>query len=235
MLTKGFVLVVAAIAIVLSVGASWGVATLASSHRSLAPSSTATGVPGVAGTSGKNGTDGKSGAAGPAGANGSDGAPGARSTAGEQGAVGATGAVGPQGPVGATGASGASAPTFSAISANGDTFRGGPNDAFTFSTHTAPVPAGPALVGFSVGLQNPVGPPYPVTCSLVDSNSPATVFATTASLTPGNVPAFTTYAATQVVNLPISTSLTVECTQTPAGFPILRYQSLSVYAISFAP
>ncbi len=226
MLTKGFVLVVVALGVLLSVGASWGVATLASSHTASAPTSAATGGPGIAGTNGKNGNDGKAGTDGAAGVNGSGGA------AGALGLVGAQGPAGRQGPAGPTGASGASAPTFSAISANGLTFPLGA--VFTFPNQTAAVPTGPALVGFSVGLQT-FGPNFPVTCSLVDANNPTTVFATTASLAPGNPPNYSTYAATQVVNLTAPTVLTVQCTMSPFFPDPMQYQSLSVYAISFAP
>jgi hypothetical protein len=74
-----------------------------------------------------------------------------------------------------------------------------------------------------------------VTCSLVDANNPTTVFATTASLVPGNPPNYSTYAATQVVNLTAPTVLTVQCNMSPFFPDPMQYQSLSVYAISFAP
>jgi len=224
MLTKGVVLVVTA-GVLLSVGGSWGVASLAGSHAVPSPSSTVTASPGLVGASGKNGHDGKDGVDGTAGANGYSGSNGARGPAGPQGPAGA------QGPAGPTGASGASAPTFSAISAVGNAFFS--YLPFTFPTQTAAVPAGPALVGFSIGLQAS-GPPFPVTCSLVNANDPTTVFASTASLAPGQAPAYSTYAATQVVNLTVPTVLAVQCSTGGLAFP-MQYQSLSVYAISFAP
>jgi Collagen triple helix repeat (20 copies) len=266
MLTKRFVLVVAVLVVVLSVGGSWGVAALASSHTASAPISSASGSPGTAGTNGEDGTDGKNGATGKAGSNGtagargtqgatgaagttgpagvrgatgsngtagttgpagSNGTPGATGTAGATGPVGATGPAGPQGPAGT---SGASAPTFSAISASGVVVPAA-GSAFTFSSQTAAVPAGPALVGFSVTLVSVF--PSTVICSLVDANNPATVFATTAGqlLTPATP---STFATTQAVNLTASTNLTIQCTS-DAPAPLFNYQDLSIYAISFAP
>jgi Collagen triple helix repeat (20 copies) len=252
MLTKGVVLVVAA-GVLLSVGGSWGVVALSADHSSTKPTSAATGAPGLDGSAGKNGTDGKDGSNGTAGLNGYGGQPGARGVAGTQGAsgadgtqgatgatgatgvpgaIGATGAIGAPGAVGPTGASGASAPTFSAISPAGIVLLDGVGS--TFSTQTAAVPAGPALVGFSVGLQI-FGPDFPATCSLVDANDPTIVFATTASSDLGIPPDYSTYAATQVVNLTAPTALMVQCTMTPFTGDPAQYQSLSVYAISFAP
>jgi hypothetical protein len=255
MLTKSFALILAAIVCVVAIGGSWGVSALTSSHSAVVPSSTSTGSPGTTGTSGSNGeagangSAGSTGATGAKGANGSAGTTGATGTTGASGATGSpgtpgaggtTGAIGPQGPTGLTGpqgiqgpvgASGASAPTFSAISASG---LSSPGPVFAFFTQTAAVPAGPALVGFSVGLSSPFGLGFPVTCSLVDTSNPSTVFATTASLTPGLPPAFSTYAATQVVDLAAPTVLSVQCVMTPSFPPPLQYQSLSVYAISFA-
>jgi hypothetical protein len=234
MLTKGVVLVVAA-GVLLSVGGSWGVVALSADHSSTEPTSAVTGAPGLDGSAGKNGTDGKDGSNGAAGLNGSGGAAGARGVAGAQGAsgaIGAGGADGAQGAVGPTGASGASAPTFSATSPAGLVLLDGVGS--TFSTQTAAVPAGPALVGFSVGLQI-FGPDFPATCSLVDANDPTIVFATTASSDLGIPPDYSTYAATQVVNLTAPTALTVQCTMTPFDGDPAQYQSLSVYAISFAP
>jgi hypothetical protein len=213
------------VAVVLSAGAAWGVTSLASTRTPIAGTAGTSGASGKTGTAGKTGAAGANGTIGVAGENGSDGAAGARGPAGAQGSAGG------QGPVGPTGASGASAPTFSAISASGLTFPNGV--AFTYPTQTAAVPAGPALVGFSVGLQT-IGPNFPVTCSLVDANDPTTVFATTASLLPGNAPAYSTYAATQVVNLTVPTVLTVQCIMSPPFPQPMQYQSLSVYAISFA-
>ena len=107
MLTKSFVLVAIALGVLLSVGASWGVATLASSHTVSAPYSAATGVPGITGTDGKNGNDGEAGTNGAAGALGPVGAQG---PVGIYGAAGARGAVGAQGPAGTNGAAGALGP-----------------------------------------------------------------------------------------------------------------------------
>jgi hypothetical protein len=266
MLTKGFVL----IGVLLSVGASWGVATLASSRTASAPTSAATGVPGIAGTNGNNGNDGKAGtdgaagalglvgaqgpagtngaagalglvgAQGPAGTNGAAGAlgpVGAQGHAGTNGAAGALGLVGAQGPAGPMGPSGASAPTFFATSVQGEIDTIG---YFYLPAQTAAVPAGPALVGFSVALQYaPIGLPGgypPVTCSLVDANIPTTVLATSSSLAPldGRAgPDYTNFTASQVVNLTAPTVLAVQCISFGSG-PI-KYQSPSVYAISFAP
>jgi hypothetical protein len=241
MLTRGFVLVVVATGVVLSIGGSWGIAALASSHNASVPTSTATAVAGHAGSNGKNGNDGKDGAAGIPGSNGTNGTAGsvgARGPAGAQGTAGADGTAGAQGltgPQGPAGPSGASAPTFSATSAAGETVQILGNE-YTFPAQTALVPAGPALVGFSVGLQNTFFTPLPISCSLVDANDTGTVFATTASIALGNPPAFSTFATTQVVNLTAPTSLAVECTSNPPSFvPFFDYEDLSVYAISFAP
>jgi hypothetical protein len=229
MLTKGFVLVVGALVILLSLGGSWGMVVLASGDTVTAPTSPTSNSPGNAGTNGKNGSDGTNGTSGQAGFNGTDGTAGAT---GEHGPTGPQGATGPQGPAGP---SGASAPTFSAISASGTTMPA-PGLAFTFSTQTTAVPAGPALVGFSVGLQDIFGSPYPVSCSLVDPDAPTTVFATTAAKTISFLPSFSTFAATQVVNLTATTTLAVRCTsKLPNYSPFYNYQDLSIYAISFAP
>src|SRR5665213_1690178 len=235
MLTRGFVLVVVAIGVLLSVGGSWGIATLASNHSLGVPTSSATGAAGKAGSNGKNGTAGKDGAAGTPGSNGTNGATGAtaaRGLTGAQGLVGAQGLTGAQGPAGP---SGASAPTFSATSTAGATIPT-PSDAFTFPAQTALVPSGPALVGFSVGIQNVFFAPFPVSCSLVDANDPGTVFATTANLAVADSPSFSTFATTQVVNLTSPTSLAVQCISSPPVLtPFFEYENLSVYAISFAP
>jgi hypothetical protein len=62
------------------------------------------------------------------------------------------------------------------------------------------------------------------------------VFATTADLAIPFPPAFSTFAATQVVDLTSPTSLTVQCTTDPPLFGLVfNYEDLSIYAISFAP
>ncbi|MDQ1550889.1 MAG: hypothetical protein QOD50_311 [Actinomycetota bacterium] len=234
MLTKSFVLVVVVIGVLVSIGGSWGVATLASNHPATAVTATHSGTPGHAGSDGAAGADGKNGAAG---VNGSGGATGASGHAGSQGTAGAQGTAGTQGPAGtqgSTGPSGASAPTFSAISANGIATSFPFFAPFAFATQTAVVPAGPALVGFSVDLQDQFVP-FPVTCSLVDAGDPTNVFATTASQDVAGPPSYTTFATTQVVNLLAPTSLTVQCVESPYDPRQMVYQSLSVYAISFAP
>jgi hypothetical protein len=98
---------------------------------------------------------------------------------------------------------------------------------------TAAVPAGPALVGFSVDIRNNSNAPAPVVCSLVDNNQ-GTVFATAAQQALPFGSTFYTFATTQVVNLPTATSLTVQCTSYQPGL-FFTYQDLSIYAISFAP
>ncbi|MDQ1545317.1 MAG: hypothetical protein QOH69_221 [Actinomycetota bacterium] len=237
MLTKSFVLVVVVIGVLVSIGGSWGVATLASNHPATAVTATHSGTPGHAGSDRAAGADGKNGAAG---VNGSGGATGASGHAGSQGTAGAQGTAGTQGPAGtqgtpgSTGPSGASAPTFSAISANGIATSFPFFAPFAFATQTAVVPAGPALVGFSVDLQDQFVP-FPVTCSLVDAGDPTNVFATTASQDVAGPPSYTTFATTQVVNLLAPTSLTVQCVDSPYDPRQMVYQSLSVYAISFAP
>jgi len=191
------------VAVVLSSGASWVVASLASSSTKPASETADTGS-----TSGTAAT----GATGPQGAQGSPGA---------------------AGQAGATGPSGASAPTFSATSASGIVFSTGPFTD-TFSTQTVAVPAGPALVGFSVALSTDFPEPTSYTCSLIDAGNPATVLATTASIVISGAAGYSTFATTQVVSLAQATPLTVECTSAQPFFFELRYESLSIYAISFA-
>jgi hypothetical protein len=74
-----------------------------------------------------------------------------------------------------------------------------------------------------------------MSCSLVDANNTATIFASSASL-PITVGQYVTFAVTQVVSLPVATQLTIECDSSSnfSGFPI-QFQALSIYAISFAP
>ena len=229
MLTKGFVLIVVGLGVLLSVGASWGVATLASSRTVSAPSSAATGVPEIAGTYGKNGNDGK---AGTNGAPGARGAVGARGPAGTDGAPGAQGAVGAQGLAGTDGAPGASAPTFSALSASGVAFtRPG---TYTFPDQTTQVPAGKALVGFSVSLdgrsQNSL---YGTQCLLVNDRTDR-VYGRVYIPSSANNQNYT-FAATEFVNLLSPAILAIKC-----SIPYLEpgdqinYSSLSVFAISFA-
>jgi hypothetical protein len=241
MLTKGFVLVVAVLVVLLSVGGSWGVAALASSHTASEPTPSASGGPGTTGTNGKDGTDGKNGATGAAGSNGTSGsngtegaagAAGARGAAGTTGSTGPAGATGPAGPQGPAGPSGASAPTFSATSVFGTVLPAG-GLGFTFPTQTAAVPVGPALVGFSVDLSNDSPAPSTVTCSLVDANNPGTVFASTAGQLLSPLTS-STFATTQVVDLTVSTNLAIWCTSDAPG-QFFSYQDLSIYAISFAP
>jgi hypothetical protein len=186
----------------------------------------ATGDAGAAGADGKTGPKGESGSTGAAGGNGAPGATGAT------GATGTNGAAGVTGPPGLTGPSGASAPTFSATSAGGVANQTSPVD-FEFFAVTALVPAGPTLVGFSVGLTH-FAPPSAFTCSLVDAVNPATIFATTASLDVPGAPLYATFATTEVVTLAQATNLTINCTANTPTPDFLYYQSLSVYAISFA-
>jgi hypothetical protein len=70
---------------------------------------------------------------------------------------------------------------------------------------------------------------------LVDAGNPTTVFATTATQNVTNGLSYTTFATTQVVNLLTPTSLTVQCAMNPYDPDPMNYESLSVYAISFAP
>jgi len=68
------------------------------------------------------------------------------------------------------------------------------------------------------------------------ADTAGTVFATTAENTVAFPPSFTSYAATQVVDLTSPTSLTVQCTTDPPLFGLTyTYEDLSIYAISFAP
>jgi len=238
MLTKGFVLVVVVLGVLVSIGGSWGVAALASSHSASVPTSSAAGSPGKAGSNGTDGTDGKNGAAGTSGSNGTAGATGA---VGNTGATGARGPAGPQGPAGPAGPAGDSAPTggpagptISVAAAAGETSNG---PVYALVTHTATVPAGWELIGFSIKLSNYYDATDTISCSIVDANNPGTVFATTAGQTLANIPMpLTTVAATEVVDLTAATSLAVQCTTDPSDAgPFLVYQDLSIYATSFAP
>jgi len=227
------------VAVVLSSGASWVVASLASSSTKPASETAdtgstsgtaATGATGPQGAQGSPGAAGQAGATGPSGALGLTGSTGSTGAAGPQGTQGSPGAAGQ---AGATGPSGASAPTFSATSASGIVFSTGPFTD-TFSTQTVAVPAGPALVGFSVALSTDFPEPTSYTCSLIDAGNPATVLATTASIVISGAAGYSTFATTQVVSLAQATPLTVECTSAQPFFFELRYESLSIYAISFA-
>ncbi len=96
-------ILVGLLAVVLSLGAAWGISTV------LVTSSPAgaTGAQGPVGEPGPAGDTGAPGAAGPAGPQGPAGDPGTAGAPGAQGAVGASGARGTSGPVGTTGARGA--------------------------------------------------------------------------------------------------------------------------------
>lgn len=232
------------VAVVLSSAASWGVASLASDHVARSGSPVAEGNTGATGKSGAVGATGDIGPTGDSGQTGATGAAGKNGASTAVGAAGATGATGPQGPAGdigpagppgATGASGASAPSFSATSPSGLAYETFPRT-YSFETQTRPVPAGPALVGFSVGLSSfDFNLDTSATCSLIDAASPTTVLATTGWFADPLPPYDMTFAATQVVSLSQATILTVECTsQIPNRLPFIEYRSLSIYAISFA-
>jgi hypothetical protein len=222
----------------------WGVAsaTLASSHPKTAAGASAS--PGVAGA---NGSNGKAGANGKDGSDGTDGANGA---AGSKGATGATGATGPAGAVGAqgsqgsqgvqgtqglqgekgdTGASGASAPSFAVTSASGMAIPIFPQQNFGNPIGVpVQIPAGPALVGFTVTITDPFVDFS--TCSLVDATT-LVVIASAAPVLLSSTP--TTVSTTQVVTLAAPTTLQLQCGPTVLPNPD-TYTGLSVYAISFA-
>jgi hypothetical protein len=213
----------------------WGVAsaTLASSHpKTAAGPSASPGVAGANGSNGKagaNGKDGSAGADGTDGAAGSTGATGATGPAGAAGAQGSQGGQGVQGAKGDTGASGASAPSFAVTSASGTSTLTLPWQSFGDPIGVpVQIPAGPALVGFTVTITDPLFD-FP-TCSLVDAIS-GVVVASAAPVTLSPTP--TTVSTTQVVTLASPTTLQLKCG--PAFSPLLdTYTGLSVYAISFA-
>jgi hypothetical protein len=233
-------------------GVSWVVASLESSSTKAASAkgdtgstsrTAATGADGKVGSKGSTGSTGATGTQGPPGTAGLRGATGPTGAPGLSGGPGSTGATGPEGgpgspgaagQAGATGPSGASAPTFSATSASGSAGSIGPY-IYSFATQTVAVPAGPALIGFSVGLSSDFYKSELYTCSLIDAGNPSTVLATTASLLVPTAPDYSTFATTQMVSLAQATPLTVECSSTqPLSNAFLYYESLSIYAISFA-
>ena len=144
-MTIARMILVAAIAIVLAVGASWAVSS------ALVGGATA-GPDGPAGPAGAVGEQGPAGAAGPAGTTGNTGARGATGPTGAVGAagpIGATGTIGPtgaQGPQGATGAEG----EVGATGARGDAGPTGPRG-----------PAGPDGATGAIGPPGPIGPQGP--------------------------------------------------------------------------
>ncbi|HEX4445048.1 MAG TPA: hypothetical protein VHZ81_15875 [Galbitalea sp.] len=238
MLTRSFVVIVGVIVVILAVGGSWTVDALSASHATpiatATPIAGATGKQGSAGKDGDNGSDGTNGAAGSNGDNGAAGATGKAGTSGKNGANGINGTNGTNGlagPPGADGASGTSAPTFSAIIPAGLS-PADPGGEIDFPGSITAVPAGPALVGFSIELNATIG--IQVSCSIVDAADSSIVYGSTALINPGVGTSFATYEVTQVVNLPAATSLGVVCNQM-AVFPVVyTFQNLSIYAISFA-
>jgi hypothetical protein len=219
------------VAVVLSAGASLGVTSLASDHSPIVGATGISGATGKAGVAGKTGSDGTNGADGTDGTTGAAGTDGAVGATGATGATGAQGPVGPAGPAGPAGTSGTVAVEFTATAP--DSYSpGGNGNPYTFPAQTALVPAGPALVGFSLGLASGLTQGV-VTCSLVDANDPSTIIATApapAQPGAGSLPLFT---VSQNVVLATATSLTIRCTST--GIPVsLSYAGLSIYAYSFA-
>ncbi|HMH59420.1 MAG TPA: hypothetical protein VK537_09580 [Galbitalea sp.] len=221
------------------VGWSVASATLAS-----ADSTTTAGAPGSrgdAGATGSNGTAGANGNDGSAGADGTDGAAGTKGATGApgpQGSEGAAGAAGAQGlpgvkgdtgDQGTTGASGASAPSFAVTSASGIAVPIFPQQNFGNPIGVpVQIPAGPALVGFTVTITDPFFDFS--TCSLVDATTNA-VIASAAPITLSPSP--TTVSTTQVVTLAGPTTLQLQCGLIINPIPD-TYTGLSVYAISFA-
>ncbi len=235
----GKLFTIIAASVVLTVGLStlsaWGVASMV---VGTAATSSVSGVHGSAGTNGANGKDGATGtpgANGTTGPTGEVGAPGAKGTPAAQGIAGAIGPVGPAGaggPAGPTGASGASAPSFSFVSSGGTAFSP-PGLPFPVGSLVTQVPAGTALVGFSVALAvNAPIPPTPYYCQLVDDLGG--VLATSATLNIGGSSNQVVFATTQVVSLPTATHLTLQCVNPPGFSPPVDYTAVSIYAISFA-
>lgn len=204
----------------------WGLSSATLAHASASATAGATGAPGTSGTSGATGAKGDTGATGPAGAKGDTGA------TGPAGATGATGPRGPQGiqgvpgPAGPTGPAGsnASIPTYSYLSASGlfvaDTLPlFGP-------TMSSTVPAGPALIGFSMSLTGIMGQ---TTCGLYSAGTRSLIAAASpVAVSPTSV----LVSMTQVVTLSSPTNLELVCTN-PFIDPE-SYTNLSIYALSFA-
>jgi hypothetical protein len=244
----GKLLAVLAVVIVMCVALSglvgWGVAN---ATLSAARGKSVTGASGATGEDGSNGKDGATGATGPRGATGATGengsSTGTQGQAGAAGAAGLTGAIGARGltglqgapgPAGANGKDGkdgASAPSFATTSASGV------GQGILVQTMGVPIgvlpaqiPAGPALVGFTVVLTD-FNFDFS-TCSLVDTGTGiAVASAATLLLNPGTA---TTVSTTQVVTLDGATTLQLQCSGLSPGLPV-TYSGLSVYAISFAP
>ena len=216
----------------------WGVAsaTLASSHPKTAAGTA--GASGAIGSTGSTGTDGTNGKDGSAGTEGADGATGSKGAPGATGAPGQAGAAGPQGlpgvkgdtgDQGTTGTSGASAPSFAVTSASGIATLMLPWQNFGDPIGLpVQIPAGPALVGFTVTITDPFLDFS--TCSLVDASTNA-VIASAAPVTLSPTP--TTVSTTQVVTLAGPTTLQLQCGLVINPIPD-TYTGLSVYAISFA-
>jgi hypothetical protein len=178
----------------------------------------ANGPKGDTGAAGTNGTDGTNGTNGTNGINGVDGA---------QGPPGVQGEKGDKGDKGDTGAPGASAPTYSVTPADGQFL---PIGVTPVATLVGPVPAGPALVGFSLQLLSPFGT-VSVSCELVNSTTGDVIIpASTQVLAPGTN---TLFAGTQVASLPVDSALTAQCDSAGIALPT-NYSNVSVYAISFA-
>ena len=239
------------VCIAVSALVGWGVAsaTLAASHsKTVAGATGANGSNGKDGSSGKDGANGVDGQAGPAGNDGTNGATGAKGATGATGAKGADGAtgtsgaagapgtpgtpgpVGQQGDVGPAGPSGASAPSFALTSASGTGMMLGIAQAYgaPIGLPDAEIPAGPALIGFTVTIADPGGDF--ATCSLIDFNTNQTIASAAPmllSLSP------TTVSMTQVVTLAAPSMLRLECTPM-FSLSATTYTGLSVYAISFA-
>ncbi|MEO8261773.1 MAG: hypothetical protein ABI566_04315 [Pseudolysinimonas sp.] len=217
----------------------WGVssATIASATGAAGADGT-NGEDGADGAPGADGVDGATGPAGPQGPAGSStGTPGPRGATGATGATGADGATGLQGPAGVQGVPGvpgtpgqdASANSFSYTSASG-TFPVFSSN-FTAGTIAGPVPAGPALVGFSIKVTS-LGFAQAISCELVDGLG--NTYGTTGfiSMTTGTP---LTLDATLVITVPTASTLSVACTA-PYPDPFAKtYTDLSIYAISFGP
>lgn len=117
--------ILSVVMLILSLGASWGVAAFVLPITAGGPSSFV-GPVGPSGAPGASGAPGPTGATGAPGEKGATGAPGATGPRGSAGPSGATGAAGAPGPVGAPGATGPSGPdavlaTYTTNSADGTT------------------------------------------------------------------------------------------------------------------
>jgi hypothetical protein len=87
------------------------------------------------------------------------------------------------------------------------------------------VPAGPALIGFSMSLTTSIGQP---TCGLYSLETGALI----ASASPDTVSGTATVALTQVVTLTAPTTLELESVDSLVDVKL--YTDLSIYALSFA-